>query len=257
MKYLWEEFDSIQQSLFSKKAKLFLLDFDGTLAPIASTPDAARLDEEIKQILTTLNQSPRHTLAIVSGRSLKELSSMVRLKNVIYAGNHGLEIKGLNLRLPPRARKARRLKGFIKLLAQKFKMAFGDYEGVLVEDKDFTLSLHFRKLMPEQGLLFNELVGFFKEKYKKYPVIWVKGKKVWEVRPTLYWTKGDTVLYLLKKFPGVFPIVIGDDRSDEDMFTVIRRRGITIRVGRLRDSQAEYYLKSPRDVKVFLKKLCH
>ena len=255
MKYLWREFNNFKKSISSKKPKLVLLDFDGTLAPIVPTPDAAYLDEETRQILKIFNRSPHHHLAIISGRPLKELTSLIRLRNIIYAGNHGLEVKGQGLSLPPRAKKARRMKRSIKLLAQKFKTAFGSYEGAWVEDKNFTLSLHFRGLLPDQRLLFNELIEFFKEKYKRYPVTWTKGKKVWEIRPKLYWSKGDTVLYLLKRFPDAFPVVIGDDRSDEDMFKEVRRRGITIRVGRLKGSQAEYYLKSPYDVKRFLKKL--
>ncbi len=257
MKYLWKEFDNFKKSLSFKKPKLVLLDFDGTLAPIVPTPNMARLSQETRQILTAFNKFPHHHLAIISGRSLKELSSLIRLQNVIYAGNHGLEMKGRNLYLPPRAKKARRLKRLIGFLATKFKTAFESYEGVLVEDKSFTLSLHFRTLLPDQSLLFNELVRFFREKYEKYPVTWTKGKKVWEIRPRYYWDKGDTVLYLIRKFPGALPIVIGDDLSDEDMFKVIKRRGITIRVGRLKGSQADYYLKSPNDVKMFLKKLCH
>jgi trehalose 6-phosphate phosphatase len=256
MKSLRLESDSILRFLSAKRAKLFLLDFDGTLAPIVSTPDEARLDGETKRTLTILNKSPRHHLVIISGRSLKDLFSLIRIKNVIYAGNHGLEIKGGNSHLSKQAKKARKLKSLIHRLAQALKTAFRDYEGVFVENKNFTISLHFRNLLPEQNALFNGFVSFFKKEYKKYPVTWVKGKKVWEIRPDYCWGKGDTVLDLMKRFPGAYPVVIGDDTSDEDMFRAVKRCGITIRVGHLKGSQADYYLNSTKEVKVFLKKLC-
>lgn len=255
VKYLWNEFNALGPFLSSRKTRLVLLDFDGTLAPIAAAPEAVRLDRETRRILANLNKPPHDTLAILSGRSLKEVSSLVRLKNVIYAGNHGLEINGRGFKLPPKAREARKLRKFIKLLAQKFRMAFGSFQGILVEDKNFTLSLHFRRLPAEQAFLFNRLVRFFREKYEKYPLVWVRGKKVWEIRPRVYWGKGDTALYLLQKIPGAFPLAIGDDVSDEDMFKAIAKRGIAIRVGNSKTSEADYYLKSPSEVRVFLENL--
>ena len=257
MKYLWAEWDRLKSHALSKSEKLILLDFDGTLVPIADSPEAVRLSKKTREILKALSRRPDYHLIVISGRPLKELYSHIRLRNVLYGGNHGLEIQGNGFYLSPKAKKARELRTFIKFLAQKLKMAFNCYPGVIVEDKNFTLSLHFRKLAKGQTLIFNQLVRFYQKKYKHYPLVWVTGKKVWEIYPSAYWGKGDMVLNLLKMFPKALPIAIGDDKSDDSMFMALKGRGLTIHVGRRpRSSRADYYLESPYDVAVFLQKLC-
>lgn len=257
MKYLWAEWDRIEPWVFSKEEKLILLDFDGTLVPIADSPEEVKLNKKTREILKILSRQSIYHLAIISGRPLKELYSHIRLKNVLYAGNHGLEIKGSNFYLPPQAQKARQLRKYIKFLSRKLKMAFSCYPGVVVEDKGFSLSLHFRKLLKGQGTLFRQLVKFYQKKYKHNSLVWVTGKKVWEIYPNDYWCKGDMVLHLLKMFPKASPIAIGDDKSDHSMFRAINGHGLAIHVGRRpRFSGAGYYLESPYDVRVFLQKLC-
>lgn len=257
MKYLWAEWNKLNALLASKKEKLLLLDFDGTLLPIASHPSAVRLHPETKRIVKRLSQMPNYRVVFLSGRPLKDLRHYLGLKGVLYAANHGLEVKGWGLSLPENAKKARKLKGLIHLLAKKFENAFGNcYDGLLIEDKKYTLSLHYRNLPKDQQVLFDQQVHFFKDKYKKYPLTWIHGKKVWEVRPSIFWGKRDMAFYLAKKFPKALPLAIGDDRADEGMFQAFKKRGITIRVGRLKRSRAAYYLKSPYEVRTFLRRLC-
>lgn len=257
MKYLWVEWDKLKATLLSKREKLLLLDFDGTLLPIAPAPSAVRLPSEVQRLLQKLARMPRQRVAFLSGRPLKELRRQLKVRGAFYAANHGLEFHGWNLPLPENAQKARRQKGLIRLLAQKFQNSFASvYDGLLVEDKKYTVSLHYRNLPKDQKTLFDEQVRFFQRKYRKYPLTWVHGKKVWEVRPSVTWGKGDTALYLTKRFRNALPIAIGDDRVDEDMFRVVKKKGITIRVGHLKSSHADYYVASPYDVQVFLRKLC-
>ena len=257
MKYLWSDEKKLKNVFDSPKKRVIFLDFDGTLVSIASTPDAVKLDPQVKKVLQDLSANPQNLLVVISGRSWAQLQTHVRLRNAVLAGNHGLEIRGRGLTLPPKARRARKLRSFIERMAQKFRMAFHVYPGVLVEDKKYTLSVHFRNVPEPQKPVFKELIRFFKQKYGHFPVIWTQGKKVMEIRPSVSWNKGDTVEYLMKKNPGAVPIAIGDDRTDEDMFRALKRlHGITIRVGHLKSSLADYYLSSPHDVKMFLQKLC-
>ena len=72
---------------------LVALDYDGTLAPIAGTPEAARLPPQTADVLSELAASDRFSVAVVSGRSLADLKGRLGL-DVIYVGNHGLEIEG-------------------------------------------------------------------------------------------------------------------------------------------------------------------
>ncbi len=256
MRYLWKDQKKVNELLSSKRKKIIFLDFDGTLISVVKTPEEVTLDPEIKKIIEDLSKNGQNRVVIISGRALKELHAHFKLKNVILAGNHGLEIKGNGVALPIKAKKARKLKHFISVMSRKFEMAFTTYPGVWVEDKKFTLSIHFKNLPKGEGAVFRELVHFFREKYKHYPIVWIEGKKVVEVRPGIYWGKGETVSHLLQKNHRAIPIAIGDDKTDEDMFKALKKRGgLNIHVGRLKSSAADYYLKSPGDVKTFLKKL--
>ena len=83
-----------------KEAEYFylFLDYDGTLTPIAATPQEAVLSPEVKGLLQKLLKCPHCKLAIITGRSLDDIKTRVALKNVVYVGNHGFEIEGGDLK---------------------------------------------------------------------------------------------------------------------------------------------------------------
>ncbi len=82
---------------------------------------------------------------------------------------------------------------------------------------------------------------------------------VLEVSPLYEWDKGKVVLWLLARqefaLKGFMPIYIGDDKTDEDAFKVLKNKGITIFVGEPKPSYAQYYLKDTNEVKEFLKRI--
>lgn len=69
-----------------------LLDFDGTLAPLAAHPSLAEMDPDSEAALKNLATNTNIYLAIISGRSAEDAREKVRLDQITYAGNHGLEI---------------------------------------------------------------------------------------------------------------------------------------------------------------------
>jgi trehalose 6-phosphate phosphatase len=73
---------------------LLFLDFDGTLAPIVQDPSLAQMSSGVREALVRLAGSPKVSLTMISGRALWDLRLRVGLENLIYAGNHGLEISG-------------------------------------------------------------------------------------------------------------------------------------------------------------------
>jgi trehalose-phosphatase len=232
-----------------------ILDFDGTLAKIARTPQDVILEKKTEGVLIALSQSPHYKLAIVSGRSLANLMVFFHIKNVIYAGNHGLELEDEELLLPQKAKKAKKLKALVWLLGKKLRKNLSNVPGILIEDKNYTLSIHYRNISREHHAFFKQEINRFRKQYAHWPLIWRAGKKVWEVRPGVKWDKGKLALYLAKKFPNALPVIIGDDETDEDMFKALRHRGVTIRVGRCKKSAAELYVNSPKEVRVFLERL--
>ena len=93
MRYLFEFLNKLKLDLRNREVFLFL-DYDGTLAPIAATPDDAVFTHENKLLLERLANAPRCHVAVVSGRAVDDLQQRVGLKNITYVGNHGFEVKG-------------------------------------------------------------------------------------------------------------------------------------------------------------------
>ncbi|HTL71322.1 MAG TPA: trehalose-phosphatase [Candidatus Eisenbacteria bacterium] len=255
MKYLWSEWAALTNKISNSENKLLFLDFDGTLAPIKKHPRSVSLHKKTKDVIGRISRSNFYKVMIISGRPLNDLLPRFGLRNISYIGNHGLEVKGKGLRLPSKARRARKLEVLIWLLGEKLNEDFSDMPGILIEDKNYTLSFHYRNIPRRLMTIFRSRAKEFRKKFEHWPLIWKKGKKIWDIRPGVRWDKGDAVSYLINRYPGFLPIAIGDDVTDEDMFRAVKHKGIGIRVGRRKKSQAEYYLSSPREVRTFLEKL--
>lgn len=258
MNNLWQDLDKITSLLRPEGPKLLMLDFDGTLSPIANTPDQAELPAETKILLQKLKGKKGVHLAIISGRSLKDLKTKTGLSNIIYAGNHGLQAQIYNRKYSFPLNKET-----LKTLAEiksKLKQLASQFDGLLIEDKRLILSFHFRKVaagkIPKLKLLFNRIL----EPSKKDGLVnIVTGKKVWEIRPKVEWDKGRFALLLIdeiKKIAKKPPVTlyIGDDATDEDVFRRVEN-AITIRVGKGRKTKARYYLKNTKEVVKFLQEI--
>jgi len=259
MKNLFRYWDNLEKELSDKYIMLFL-DYDGTLAPIVSMPEKASIAKEIKDLLSELSKSPKCKLAIVSGRALKDIKNVIGLKGIIYSGNHGLEIEGPKIKFEPIV--SSRYKAILEQIKNNLNKKLSSFKGAFVEDKGLSLSLHYRlvdkKNIPQVKTIFRETVILYLVRNK----IKIKtGKMVLEVRPHLEWDKGKVVLWLLTrqrfalKGSNVFPIYIGDDRTDEDAFRAIENKGLTIFVGEPKASYAKYYLKDTGEVFEFLQKV--
>jgi trehalose-phosphatase len=252
---LWRSWPQLKKSVSSQKKKLLLLDFDGTLTPIVSHPNDVVLDERTEAALYCLSRSPLFQIAIITGRSLRDLRSYLSLKNIIYVGNHGFEFKGRRLSAPVETKKANGFLSVIARMAEKLEESFRDVPGVYLENKRYTLSLHFRGVSEKDRPVFQKKLADLRERHRNLPLLWRRGKKVWEIRPALSWGKGKAALYIMKHFPRALPIVIGDDKTDEEMFEALEGRAITVRVGFSRSSKASYYVQSTQDVTRLLEEL--
>jgi len=88
-----DDFEGILAKYIGSSKKLaLLLDYDGTLAPMAPHPDLAIIPPETKRVIERLSNLGDVYISIVSGRNVNNVKEMVGLPNITYAGNHGLEI---------------------------------------------------------------------------------------------------------------------------------------------------------------------
>ncbi|MBI3317282.1 MAG: trehalose-phosphatase [Candidatus Omnitrophica bacterium] len=258
--HLFDEWDEVRPDLRDRDILLFL-DYDGTLTPIKERPEMAKLHSEVRNILRALARQEDVQIAIISGRSLSNLEKLIRIPGLTYVGNHGLELHGPKIRhVHPSAQESKLL---LHKIAMRLKKAFGPLPGIIVENKIFTLSVHYRQLDPNKidfakRLLFKEIGHLL----GKSQIVFKEGKMVWELRPAVEWDKGKTVLWLfarvLTRARGrVWPVYVGDDLTDEDAFRVLKGKGLAVKV--TQDSreatEAPYYLESAGEVLEFLKRI--
>jgi len=241
--------------LEGKQTALFL-DYDGTLTPIVERPEQADLPPEMRAILKTLVE--RCTVAIVSGRGLKDVQKRVALEGLYYAGSHGFEIDG------PGQERIRNEKGSEALPAlnaaeNELRSLLTGIQGALVERKKYSVAVHYRRVAAGQVEMVASVVDDVLQRHSELRKGY--GKKVFELQPNIEWDKGRAVLWLMERLglrgAAVRPIYIGDDVTDEDAFRVLQElgAGIVVHGGEERSSYARYGLVDPEEVLRFLQNL--
>ncbi|KAK4794450.1 hypothetical protein SAY86_012444 [Trapa natans] len=259
-------FEKIVSASRGKEIAMFL-DYDGTLSPIVEDPDRAFMSEEMREaVKDTARYFPT---AIVSGRCRDKVYDFVRLPGLIYAGSHGMDI-----RAPSKRRKEKKggnkavsfqpaseflptINEVYNILMEKMKTI----PGAKVETNKFCLSVHFRCVDEKEWAALVEQVTSVLKEYPELKLTY--GRKVLEISPAINWNKGNALEFLLKSLgyansDDVLPIYIGDDRTDEDAFKVLRDRGhgVGIVVSKVpKETSAAYYLREPSEVMYFLKRL--
>ena len=229
---------------------LLLSDYDGTLSPIAGRPDLAVLPTKTRESLQAIHEAGKFSLGIVSGRGLADLREMVGIPGLIYAGNHGLEIEG------PEGSfvhpEAEELRPHLDSVLCSLEERLSGLQGVYVEGKGLTLSVHYR-LTPEE-LRAQVMAGFDEVMVHQTDdgrVRVTRGKEILEIRPKVDWHKGRAIIRIAQTLPsGTLPIYFGDDLTDEDGFEAVQELdGISIFVGPPRQpTRALYRVDSPTEV---------
>jgi trehalose-phosphatase len=236
---------------------LLALDFDGTLAPIVPRPEDAAIHPGARAALRRIVADDRNIVAVVSGRGLEDARQRVGIDGVYFAGNHGLEIAGPKLRRQHEEAVAAR--PALRRCADRLRRDLAGWDGVIVEDKGLTLSVHFRLVDNEEAAA--DVVRRTHAACAAEPVRLTRGKKVVEIRPQVDWDKGRAteflVATLLADHPAAPAVFIGDDRTDEDAFRALDGRGEGVIVGDPPpdDTVAHAYVRSPDEVAALLEML--
>lgn len=206
----------------------YFLDVDGTLIEIADTPDCARVDTGLLDLIARLHRASAGAVALISGRALSDLEARIGTLRLPMAGQHGLERRDAAGRLwihaaPPAAKYA---------IIESLTPVLARHPGLLLEDKGLTLALHYRRaphLASYVHLLMRRLAGTSDTGLEVQ-----RGKRVAEVKPSGI-DKGSAVAEYLTESPfrGRRPVFIGDDLNDEHGFAEVNRLdGVSIKVGK-------------------------
>jgi trehalose 6-phosphate phosphatase len=203
------------------------LDVDGTLLEIQDEPGAVDVPKRLCRVLAELQRAGDGALALVSGRSLRQLDELFSPLRLSAAGLHGLERRNLRSEVV-------RAKPDPKVLehARQRLSAFADrHAGVLLEDKGLTLALHFRKAPEHRPLAAAAAEAAVAD--SEGALVLLEGKMVFELKPPGC-DKGQAIAAFMREppFTGRRPVFAGDDVTDEAGFAVVNDLGgITIRIG--------------------------
>lgn len=224
-------------------AALFL-DFDGTLVPLADTPDAVEVTDDLLAMLSRLRDRMDGRLAIVSGRSIATLRDL-GFGDFLLSGTHGLEFAhpGEAVKAPPRL-------PAIDAVEAAFHAFADDKPGLLVERKSISVGLHFRGA-PQWGEAAGALADLLA---RDHGLALQHGKMLYELRPGGA-DKGSALTALMQDRPmaGGIPVFIGDDVTDEEGFAAAAHLGgAGILVGTPRPTLASFFLEQVAAVRHYL-----
>lgn len=248
MKYCLAALDEIDERLYGARNVLIATDFDGTLCSIAPSPSEVRIAPATLEVLRHVVRCDRITLAVISGRALSDIRCHLPLP-ITFAGNHGLEIAGPGFEFKHSS--ALELRPHLSAACDALTRALRQYPGAWVEDKRFTLTVHFRKVDERRH---NEVLFHARRCLSRFAahVALRCGNKALEVRPRIAWDKGSALNYI-REHQGPFDacICIGDDRTDETMFRANPGQ-FNVRVGLQRPTVADYQVFEPGEVAILL-----
>lgn len=252
-----DDFDDYLLKYIGYNHKLaLLLDYDGTLAPIAPHPDLATLSPELKNVLYKLSNHSDVYVAVISGRSVDNVKKMVGIEGITYAGNHGLEIlhpDGSKFVHPMPIEFEEKVSLLLKSLQDSVCR-----DGAWVENKGALLTFHYRETpahlrpqMVEKARMLIEKFGFNA----------TESQCALEARPPVQWNKGRASIYILRTSFGVDwserikIIYVGDDWTDEDAIVALKGMARTFRISQsdIVKTAADHRLPSTDSVYTMLK----
>ncbi len=232
------------------------LDYDGTLVPIAPTPEEAVPDADLLNLLRQLSLKPSLRTVILSGRPLEDLEHMIPMRGIIMAGLYGVETRmgdSMMIRGPTRDG----TRDSIVRVREGWARLAGGLSGFLLEDKGQAIAIHTRWADPEQAdhvlAAARELAADMIDR-QAFRIL--DGHRYVEVAPASA-DKGETVDWLLTNYPIADDLAVGfgDDNKDELAFAALHRRGgLAIGVGHRYELQGvDGRVETPEEVRGWLR----
>ncbi|OZI63270.1 trehalose-phosphatase [Bordetella genomosp. 11] len=217
-----------------------LFDLDGTLAPIAATPQQAHVPAETIDVLERLGKVTGGAVAIVSGRPLAQIDALVHPLVLPGAGLHGAQWRepdGTLHEMPVDTAAVARMVESLAPLAER-------WPGTQLEHKGLSLAFHYRNapdLEQEVRIAADMAMQPHADRFVLQP-----GKMVVEIKPR-HASKAAAISRLMgmAPFAGRVPVFAGDDLTDEAGFQAVKAiGGVTIKIGE-GDSVADWRFPTP------------
>ncbi len=234
---------------------LVATDFDGTLAPIVSRPEAAAPLPEALAALAALARRRDLRVAVVSGRALSDLRARCPVPGVWYLGGHGNEaspaLPQLSAAEAAQADGARSHAAMWRALAaaaERLRARLPEWPGARLEAKPFSLALHCRQA-PQWAEPIHEAVS---ELAAASDLRVLFGRQIAELLPQDALNKGQALQQLRRRLGCDLAFYFGDDTTDEDVFRLGGEHLVGVRVLHTESADnataADYSVASPREV---------
>jgi len=205
----------------------YFFDIDGTLADIEMVPEDVRIAAEVRTTIDWLYETTGGAVALVSGRSVADIDRHYPGSRMPLSGQHGVEGRDANGVYHTNVVDTRLLDGVRAALVE----AVSRHEGLILEDKGFSLALHYRQ-RPQLAAYSHRLMREAQAVIGTAFVI-QNGKRVVEIKPA-FADKGAAMrqLMTLPAFEKRMPVFVGDDVTDENGFAAANEMGgSSIKIG--------------------------
>ena len=218
---------------------LCAFDFDGTLAPIVARPEDAYLPQEVRARL--LDLSGYVPLAVITGRAIEDIRPRLGFEPDFLVGNHGMEgVPGREQDAQAHLALCREWRAQLDVLLRRPAL-----EGVQVEDKRYSLSVHYRHA-PAQARaerVVQEVLAMLTPAPRM-----VAGKCVFNILPQDAMHKGSALEALMTASGAEAALFVGDDVTDEDVFRMQRQDVMSIRIEEAAQTAADFFLADQRAI---------
>ncbi len=265
--------DWIQEQIRQAKRIWLFLDYDGTLAEFAPTPDDVYPDPQLIDLFAGLARDKRLRVAVISGRRLDHVIRLIPLQGIWLAGAYGVELRSPQGKIIERAPFAL-IRPILDRLKPRWEQLISGQNGFYLEDKGWSLALHARdaedslaervlraarELAVEQASLGLEQPGQMPSAPTVDLFRWLGGYKFGEFCPGVA-DKGRTVEYLLGEYPWpeALPVYLGDDDKDEAAYAAIQNhRGLAglVVAQQRQPTRANFRLENPAEARRWLAEL--
>lgn len=247
--------DELVEAYGRARARLLLLDYDGTLVGFSKRPQDAVPPPDLLPIVERLALDPANRVAVVSGRSRDDLGRWFGdVRGVWLAAEHGAIMRSpetMNWELYRTNYDPDWKEGVRQVLEHYVDRT----PGSLIEEKEFSLVWHYRMADPEFGAwLSYELASTLEQLLSETELRAFRGQKIVEVKP-VWANKGEVLARLKNHSPAPdLHFAVGDDRTDEDLFEQMPEDAWTVHVG-TKQTRARFNISTPEEVRALLSRL--
>ncbi|MBN2545861.1 MAG: bifunctional alpha,alpha-trehalose-phosphate synthase (UDP-forming)/trehalose-phosphatase [Spirochaetes bacterium] len=250
-RFIKEIEDAMISEYIKMNRRIFFFDYDGTLTSFKERPEKAKPDAELYSILNKLLSDKKNKIVLISGRDRLTLDKWFGGLNISLVAEHGAWTKEnsnewfTNASLDTEWKKE--ISNIFKLYVDRTPKSF-------IEEKDYSIVWHYRNADPDFAVMrLREMKGDLLDIVANLNLGIIDGNKVLEVK-SLDINKGKACSYFLNKEKFDFILTIGDDWTDEDMFSAMPENAYSIKVG-IANSKAKYWINSYKEVRSLINKI--